>query len=184
MVPERRSGTGKSKGQSKPISFGANGYTAHFLDPMLITTILIFLHPGKAEISWHHMYQCKMRFFFPHGDIWTTKWALCVCGTRERCVFFFSDHKMNESAEEFHGLCVCSSMCDLEDYWSRLGTATVLPPRGSANKTQSLGKIIVRKHQNIPPCASISLALKDFHLPQRCRALLKKSMGRLRGSIG
>lgn len=93
----------------------------------------------------------------------------------EREIFFFPDHKMNEAAEEFHGLCVCSSLCDLEDYWSRLGTATVLPPRGSANKTQLLGKIIARKHQNIPSRASISLALKGFHLPQSCRTLLKRS---------
>lgn len=109
--------------------------------------------------------------------------GLLVYVEQERDVFvvcffvfvFFSDHKMNEAAEEFHSLCVCSSMCDLEDYWSRLGTTTVLPPRGSANKTQLLGKIIARKHQNISHHASISLALKGFHLPQSCRALLKRS---------
>lgn len=41
VVPKRNA-KGKSNGQSKPISFGANGYIAHFLDSMLITTILIF----------------------------------------------------------------------------------------------------------------------------------------------
>lgn len=89
--------------------------------------------------------------------------------------FFFSDHKMNhEAAEEFHSLCACSSMCDLEDYWSQFGTATVLPPRGSDNKTQLLGKIIARRHQNISHHASILPALKDFYLPQSYQTLLKK----------
>ena len=107
------------------------------------------------------MCQCKMRFSFPHRDICTTKWAVCVCGTRGR---LFSDHKMNhEAAEEFHNLCVKSSICDL-DYWSQPGTATLLPPRGSDNKTQLLGKIIARRHQNNSPHASILLALKGFYL--------------------
>lgn len=89
--------------------------------------------------------------------------------------FFFSDHKMNhEAAEEFHSLCACSSMCDLEDYWSQFGTATVLPPRGSDNKTQLLGKIIARRHQNISHHASILPALKDFYLPQSYQTLSKK----------
>ena len=86
------------------------------------------------------MCQRKMRFSFPHRDICTTKWAVCVCVTRGR--LFFSDHKMNhEAAEEFHNLCVKSGICDLDD-WSQPGTATLLPPRGSDNKTQLLGKII------------------------------------------
>ena len=168
MVPKRRSGIGKSEGQSKPMSFGANSHISHSLDPMLITTILIFHHAGKAEISWHHICRCKMRFFFPHRDIWTTKWAVCVGGIRRR-FFFFSDHKMNhKAAEEFS--CVCSGICGLEDYWSQFGTATVLPPRGSANKIQLLGKIIARRHQNISHHASILLALEGFYLPQSCRS--------------
>lgn len=55
----------------------------------------------------------------------------CLCMWNKREIFVFPDHKMNEAAEEFHGLCVCSSTRDLEDYWSRLGTATVLPQRFS-----------------------------------------------------
>lgn len=114
-----------------------------------------------------------MRFFFPHGDIWTTKWAVCVCGTRGS--FFLPNRKMNhEAAEEFHSLRVCSSIRDLEDYWSPLGTATALPPRGSANKTQLLGKIIARRHQNISDHASTLPALRGFNLPQSCRSPLKK----------
>lgn len=70
-------------------------------------------------------------------------------------VVVFLNHKMNhEAAEEFHGLCVCRSISDLGDYWSQLGTATVLPPTGSANKIQLLGKIIARRHQNISYHAS------------------------------
>lgn len=111
------------------------------------------------------MCQCKMRFFFPHGDIWTTKWAVCVCGTRGS--FFFPDHKMNhEVAEEFHGLRECSSICDLEDYyWSQLGTATALPPRGSANKTHCLGKSLL---------GGTWPTLRGFYLPQSCRWPLGK----------
>lgn len=45
----------------------------------------------------------------------------------------------HEAAEEFHDLCVKSGICDLDD-WSQPGTATFLPPRGSDNKTQLLGK--------------------------------------------
>lgn len=84
---------------------------------------------------------------------------------------FFSDHEMNyKAAEAFHSLCVCSSICDLEDYWSQLGTATVLAPRGSDNKTQMLRKVIVRRHQNISPHASILPALKRFYLPESGRS--------------
>lgn len=98
-----------------------------------------------------------------------------VYAEQEGDFFFFSDHKMNhEAAEEFHSLCACSSMCDLEDYWSQFGTATVLPPRGSDNKTQLLGKIIARRHQNISHHASILPALKDFYLPQSYQTLSEK----------
>lgn len=121
------------------------------------------------------MCQGKMRFFFLRRDIWTTKWVVCVCGTRGS--FFLPNHKMNhEAAEEFHSLRVCSSIRDLEDYWSQSGTATALPPRGSANKTQLLGKIIARRHQNISNHASTLPALRGFYLPPSCKSPLKETV--------
>lgn len=90
---------------------------------------------------------------------------------------FFSDHKMNhEATEEFHGLCVRSSVCDPEGYWCQLGTASLLPPRGSVNKTQLLGKIIVRRHQNILHHASILSALKGLYLPQSYKTVSEKKL--------
>lgn len=61
--------------------------------------------------------------------------------------------------------CVYSSICDLEDYDSQLGSATGFPPRGSAHKTQLLRKIIARRHQNVPHHTSILLALEGIYLP-------------------
>lgn len=89
---------------------------------------------------------------------------------------FFPNHKMNHKvAEEFHGLCACSSICDLEDYWSQLGAATVLPPRGSVNKTQMLGKIIAKRHQNISHHASTLRAREVSTCQSYKRPLRKKS---------
>lgn len=105
----------------------------------------------------------------------------CLCMRNKRELGFFPNHKRNhEAAEEFHGLCVCGSMCDLEDYWSQLGTATALPPRGSANKTQLLGKSTARRRQNISHRAGTFPARRGFHLPQSDSGPLEKKSVRNR----
>ena len=130
----------------------ADYYNFNFLAPWESRDFLVSHVPVQNEI-----------FLPPQGHLYYKMSCLCMWNKRET---FFSDYKMNhKAAEEFHDLCVKSSIRDL-DYWSQPGTATLLPPRGSDNKTQLLGKIIARRHQNVSPHASILLALKGFYLPE------------------
>lgn len=73
---------------------------------MLFTTILIFQHPGRAEISWHHMCQCEMRFFFPPSRHLDYKMScLHICDKRE--IFFFLIIKRTMRQQKNFTVCGC-----------------------------------------------------------------------------
>ena len=58
--------------------------------------------------------------------------------------WIFSPHrKMNHKGQDFHGFCVCSTICDLEDYYSQLGSATGFHPEVQLIKHNCLEKSLL-----------------------------------------